>query len=476
METDQNKILVKVITKHAVQLCVLLTAGLLLSACKPEAKVPAGDDRTSVDAVASAKRNQGVATGPDAGGQTGYRVIKNFVDLGSNPTALIGGSDHNLYGTLRDGGSKWEGVVFKVNKDGSGYAVLHDFTGYLSGEDGSWPQGVVEGSDGTLYGTTQVGGRPGGDLYPTGSGTVFKVNKDGSGYMVLHRFPGSSGDGIAPWAGLAEGPDGALYGTTLQGGLKDAGTVFKVNKDGSGYAVLHSFLVTEDDGATPMAALLTGSDGALYGTTDGGGSGGGRNGTVFKLNRDGSGYKTLHSFPVQRGDGRMPRSSLLEGRDGALYGTTQSGGSKDAGTVFMLNQDGSGYRILHAFSGSLGLRRDPNGMMSGVQNGVPTKFSDEGDGSGPTGLVTGSDGALYGTTEFHGRNGGGTAFKLNPDGSGFAVLHNFPGAEGDGRNPSASMVQGKDGDLYGMTKISNTDSFATFFKVSTEASVRRLER
>ena len=96
-------------------------------------------------------------------------------------------------------------------------------------------------------------------------------------------------------------------------------------------------------------------------------------------------------------------------------------------------------------------------------------------GVAPTGLVARSDGALYGTTEFHGKSGSGTAFKLNPDGSGFAVLHNFPGAEGDGQNPAASMVQGSDGALYGMTKISNTNSFATLFKLSSDASAQHLE-
>jgi len=98
----------------------------------------------------------------DAQAQTDYQVTKFFVDLGSNPTSLIEATDHNLYGTLNEGGSKWEGVVFKLKKDGSGYVALHNFTGYLGGEDGSWPQGVVEGSDGALYGTTQVGGHPGG--------------------------------------------------------------------------------------------------------------------------------------------------------------------------------------------------------------------------------------------------------------------------------------------------------------------------
>src|SRR5262249_49573448 len=128
------------------------------------------------------------------------------------------------------------------------------------------------------------------------------------------------------------------------------------------------------------------------------------------------------------------------------------------------------YKVLHNFSGSLGAKPDPQGMIIGVQNGVSTRFSDEGDGSGPTGLMTRSDGALYGTTEFHGRNAGGTAFKLSPDGSGFTVLHNFPGAEGDGRNPSASMVQGSDGSLYGMTKRSHTNEFATLFKLSLSVS------
>jgi uncharacterized repeat protein (TIGR03803 family) len=402
--------------------------------------------------------------------QTDYQVTKFFVDLGSNPTALIEGSDHSLYGTLNDGGSKWEGVVFKLNKDGSGYVALHNFTGYRSGEDGSWPQGVVEGSDGALYGTTQVGGHPGGPEYATGSGTVFKVNKDGSGYAVLHRFPGLSGDGIAPWAGLVQGRDGALYGTTLEGGIENIGTIYRLNKDGVGYAVLHSFVNSEADGCRPMAGLLVASDGALYGTTDAGGSGNGHNGAVFKLNPDGSGYTLLHSFPGEPGDGRFPRSSLVEGRDGTLYGTTQNGGTNDAGTVFKLKKDGSGYRVLHSLTGSLGSKPDPQGLMRGVLNGVPTRFSNEGEGIGPTGLVQGSDEALYGTTEHQGKNGGGTAFKLKPDGSDFTILHNFPGTEGDGQNPCRSMVQGSDGVLYGMTKTCSTNSFATMFKLSFPVS------
>src|ERR1019366_151149 len=103
-------------------------------------------------------------------------------------------------------------------------------------EDGSSPQGLAEGSDGALYGTTRIGGRPSGDLYPLGSGTVFKVNKDGGRYAVLHSFVNSEGDGCRPMTGLLVASDGALYGTTDAGGSGNGhnGTVFKLNPDGSG--------------------------------------------------------------------------------------------------------------------------------------------------------------------------------------------------------------------------------------------------
>jgi uncharacterized repeat protein (TIGR03803 family) len=95
-----------------------------------------------------------------------------------------------------------------------------------------------------------------------------------------------------------------------------------------------------------------------------------------------------------------------------------------------------------------------------------TGYRSSEDGSWPQGVVEGSDGALYGTTESHGKNGGGTAFKLKTDGSNFVILHNFPDTEGDGQNPSASMVRGSDGAVYGMTKTCSTDHFATLFKMS----------
>ena len=127
-------------------------------------------------------------------------------------------------------------------------------------QSAAYPNGIIEGSDGALYGTAQSGSTNNG-------GVVFKLNKDASGYLVLHHFTGMSADGSAPSAALIEASDGKLYGTTQYGGSNGVGTVFTLSKDGSGYMVLRSFTNSSGDGRCPSAALVESSDGALYGTT-----------------------------------------------------------------------------------------------------------------------------------------------------------------------------------------------------------------
>lgn len=132
---------------------------------------------------------------------------------------VIEASDGVLYGTTINGGINNAGIVFKLNKDGTGFMVLHEF----DGSDGSDPfADLVEGSDGALYGTTTVGGPQ------INGGVVFKVNKDGTGFMILHDFDGSHG--AYPYAGLVEASDGAFYGTTYNGGppRNDGGVVFRL--------------------------------------------------------------------------------------------------------------------------------------------------------------------------------------------------------------------------------------------------------
>ena len=133
-----------------------------------------------------------------------------------------------------------------------------------------------------------------------------------------------------------EATNGMLYGTTYFGGTNDLGTVYSLHKDGTGYSVVYNFL-GDGNGGDPFAGLVQGAQGGLYGTTRFGG--GADLGTAFRLNTDGSGYTVLHSFTGTAGDGAQPAAALLVANDGALYGTTLAGGFGDAGTVFKLSFD-----------------------------------------------------------------------------------------------------------------------------------------
>jgi uncharacterized repeat protein (TIGR03803 family) len=335
---------------------------------------------------------------------TGYAVLKSFAcSDGQFPYVGLTLSGTMLYGTTYLGGSWNEGTVFSMNTDGTGYTVLYSFTGT---PDGQWPYAKVTLSGSVLYGTTYEGG----DSY---EGTVFSVNTDGTGYTVLHSFTGSP-DGSRPAAGLTLSGS-TLYGTTGGGGSSAYGTVFKLNTDGTGYTVLHSF-TGSPDGAGPAAALTL-SGNMLYGTSSGGSA---NNGTVFKLNTDGTGYTVLYNF-TNITNGAYPTAGLtLSGS--TLYGAS-GGGSANNGTIFKLNTDGSGYTVLKNFTGSP-------------------------DGANPTGDLTLSGGTLYGTTFQGGTSDLGTLFKLNTDGTGYAVLKNLASSDGQVLN-GGLMLSGTV--LYGTT-------------------------
>ncbi len=364
--------------------------------------------------------------------QFAFEIVASFALDGSNPRQdVIEGSDGALYGTTQFGGAANSGTVFRLSKDGTGYVILHSF----ECTNGCVPTaGVTEGSDGALYGTTQGGGTAGG-------GTVFRIRKDGTGFTVLHSFECGT-DGCSPTAGVTEGSDGALYGTTQSGGTASGGNVFRIRKDGTRFTVLHSFECT--DGCSPTAGVTEGSDGALYGTTQGGGTAGG--GNVFRIRKDGTRFTVLHSFECTSTDGCGPAAGVTEGSDGALYGTTQGGGTASAGTVFKVNRDGTGFTVLHSFDCTNGC--------------VPT-----------AGVTEGGDGALYGTTQGGGgAAGGGTVFRINRDGTEFTVLHSFECTSTDGCFPSSGVTEGSDGALYGTTLEGGTASGGTVFKVNRDGT------
>ena len=296
-------------------------------------------------------------------GSEGYNGTNSdgyFVFLG----LLLSGN--TLYGAAQAGGNSGWGTVFGVNTDGTGFTTLYSFTatsgsgGFVgTNTDGAAPNAGFILSGNTLYGTAQAGGS-------SGWGTLFAVNTDGTGFTNLHNFTATSGsaggyginsDGADPMAGLVLSGN-TLYGTAQYGGSSGWGTVFAINTNGTGFTNLHSFTATSgstggaginSDGANPVGGLIP-SDHTLYGTAIAGGPYG--YGTVFAVNTDGTGFTNLHSF-TDGSDGGYPWDALILSGD-TLYGTAAVGGSSGWGTVFAVNTNGTGFRNLHSFTGGSG--------------------------------------------------------------------------------------------------------------------------
>jgi uncharacterized repeat protein (TIGR03803 family) len=305
-------------------------------------------------------------------------------------------------------------------------------------------------SSNTLYGTTSIGGS-------SGKGTVFKVNTNGTDFTVLHSFTadgnGTNSDGANPAAELILSGN-TLYGTALFGGGSGDGTVFKVNTDGTGFTTVYSFTAyypntaTNSDGAYPGGLILSGN--TLYGT---GGSGGASSvGTVFAVNTDGTDFTNLHSFNYSDGAYLFGGGLVLSGN--VLIGTASQGGSADGGTVFAINTNGTGFTILHHFAAGA--------------NGTNT------DGGGPSNGLILSGNILYGTAFGGGNFGRGTVFAMNTDGTGFTNLHSFTAApaptytNSDGNRPRAGLSF-SGSTLYGTTSDGGLDN-GTVFKLKTDGT------
>jgi len=320
---------------------------------------------------------------------TGHEtVLYGFVGIsnGYRPTtALVLATDGNFYGTTDEGNNPecppdHCGTVFRINPKGI-LSTLHVF----ERTDGSFPSGLIEASDGNLYGTAQGGGNMFCTFPDYGCGTVFRITPSGV-LTTLYQFciEADCRDGAGPSGGLVEGPEGSFYGTTIEGGTSTncffgCGTVFKITREGA-LTTLHSFI--NSDGIEPVAGLIQGEDGDFYGSTSYGGAD--NLGTIFKITHEGL-LTTLHNFYAF--DGAEPLAALIQATDGNLYGTTYMGGLEGTyGTIFKMTPDGT-ITTLHEF--------------------------DVTDGGGPNGLVQGTDGKLYGTAFAGGTFNDGTVFTLD---------------------------------------------------------------
>jgi uncharacterized repeat protein (TIGR03803 family) len=390
-------------------------------------------------------------------GQATFTSLVSFDGTnGANPnSSLIQGTDGTLYGTARFDGSPEAncgggcGTAFKLTPGGA-LTVLYNFCSQAACADGAYPGGLVQSSDGNMYGITGSGGT--GTYCTTrssstaGCGTVFSITPAGE-LTTLYSFcsQANCSDGYVGGfiAGLIQATNGSLFGTTYGGGANSYGTVFEITPTGT-LTTLYSFCSETNcaDGSYPYAALIQGNDGNFYGTTNGGGSSShctttGGCGTVFSITPAGN-LTTIYNFCNLQNctDGTTPYSALAQGTDGNFYGTTYFGGANSScpgncGTVFKITPSGT-LTTLYSFCPQTGCT----------------------DGFGPwAGLRLGTDGNFYGTTGYGGNTDGGASgngiiFEVTPAGA-LTVLHSFDNTDGSG--PFAQLVQATNGIFYGTT-------------------------
>lgn len=477
-----------------------------------------------------------------------YSFQTNNIDGQHPEAALVEGNDGNFYGTASSGGANYCGTIFKITLTGV-LTNLHTFTG--SGADGSGPTApLIVGPDGNFYGTTAHGGNQ-------GVGTIFRITPQGV-WTNLHSF-GYGSNGNVPWAALVLGKDGNFYGTTYGGGTFGYGTVFMMTSDGT-LTTLHSF-TNGKDGGSPYAALVQGDNGDFYGTSQGAANlfaSTNSIGTIFEITPGGY-LTTLYSFTngidganptaglalgtngnfygaaavggiigwggpfesigrilggtrgwgtiftiTQNGqftplfafgggsEGQNPGAGLIQATNGMFYGVTERGGTNDDGTVYQMSADGTETPLYSFTAGNNGavpiaaLTQGSDGNFygttyeGGISNagaifkitpaGVLTTLHmftngvDGGNSFGP--LIQGTDGNFYGiASSGGGKNGSGTVFQITPAGA-LTALHQFTSSGSGGTYPIAGLVQGADGQFYGATQSGGTNDYGTIFKIS----------
>ena len=373
---------------------------------------------------------------------------------------LIPGPGGKLYGSTTDGSTNFNGTIFSINRDGSGFTNLYTFSAgglnpsfQYTNSDGMNPYGLIL-SGSTLYGTAQNGGT-------NGDGTIFTLQTDGSGFTTLYTFSASANnqffaftnsDGVFPTSLVISGD--TLYGAAFSGGANGDGTVFSLSTGGDNFTVLYTF--SGSDGSSPNAGLLL-SGGTIYGTTQHGGVNG--SGAIFSFNASANSFSNLYSFSASanngnyqftNSDGASPIAGPILGGQ-YLYGTAEGGGTNGNGTVYALNTNGNVYTTLYTFT-----------------NGT--------DGAYPQASLLLSGRNLFGTASGGGANGNGTVFVVQIAGAGFTNLYTFSptaadAADGynstnsDGTSPQGGLILSGD-TLYGAAANGGGLGWGTIFSLT----------
>src|SRR5215208_730974 len=324
------------------------------------------------------------------------------------------------------------------------FTVLHSFSG-VDGETPAAP--LVQGADGSFYGVAAHGG----DftvLAPDGGGTAFRMDANGT-VTTLHTFRGPEG----AWPrSLIQARDGFFYGTATLGGQASistldpgVGTIFRMNAAGV-VTVLYVFPHAIGGGSSQPGPIVQGSDGALYGSALGAYGTTAVGGYVYRFDPITRDFRRLHDFVGS--DGAVPTGPLFQADDGFFYGTTNQGGLWNSGVVYKVDALGR-FVLLHSLSPFY-----------------------PGEGSEPkSGVIQASDGFFYGTTE----SGYGSIFRIDAAGN-FTVMHRFDPYASDGWKPVSGLIEGRDGFLYGTTPsggqpVTATSRYGVVYRMDKTGSV-----
>jgi len=345
-----------------------------------------------------------------------YHNIVNFwgttSPMGTWPEGSVIVIGDKLYGTVDSGGTSNEGVIFSVNKDGSGYTDLHDF----SGTDGKNPSGTLTLVGKTLYGLTTYGGA-------SNEGVLFSMDTAGSNFNTLYSFTAPPNP---EYGALAFYKD-KLYGTNSNGGINTDGAVFSYNIVTNTYTNIYSFTGNNlVNGETPLSQVII-SGSKLYGTTFFGGIH--NAGVVYTVDTNGNNYKDLvngDSLSATLGY-NLAAGVILSGNK--LYGMMNAGGYY-AGLVFSVDTDGTNYHDLLTFNGSS-------------------------NGGFPNGSLIRSGNLLYGLTSLGGSSNAGTIFSIDTNGSEFTQIQQFTGTSTSAYYPNGDLTL-SNGVLYGTSIFAGT--------------------
>lgn len=379
---------------------------------------------------------------------SGYRAVHHFAGPGAAGTPsgpLIFGTDGRIYGTTeRSPGAPAAGAIFRYTLSEQKFEIVKGLDDETS--PGFWTRvclgGVIEGSDGALYGVAGGGREFASTTSPT---VVFRVDKDGRSHRIIHTFaqgrrhhPGSQGP-------LIEGSDGLLYGACFNtpAGGNDGGFLYRLSKTGTDFQVVFDFSLQPGEPSRPVGGVIEGSDGFLYGQLRyGTGQQRPETGAVYRIARSGAEYQVLHEFNTE--SLYAPVGELFEGSDGRLYGGTIRGKSSIpsfivSGGYFALNKDGSGFTVLSRDS----TREPPS-----------------------TSLIQASDGKLYGAG-LRPDSKNGVVYSLATSGDGFAEVREFSPTGGSPVHPT-SLFEADDAWLYGLAGGGLAQ--AAFYKIRRDGS------